>query len=112
MKRIINHVNSKPEHIRHLVALGCTAVVGAVVFSFWLNSFQHTSYALLNPDQTETAAPTLAQSNDSLFGRIGSVFADVKAQIGNLFSGSNTIENQNVIEQPQDDTVHPLPLSN
>lgn len=109
MRNIIHHVNSKPEHIRHLVALGCTVVVGAVVIGFWFHSFQSTTYALLNPSQENTTqGPLFAASSDSLFGRIGSVFSDIKAQIGDLFGGQTSVQTQT---STQDGPVYPLPVS-
>ncbi|OGN28290.1 MAG: hypothetical protein A2941_01955 [Candidatus Yanofskybacteria bacterium RIFCSPLOWO2_01_FULL_49_17] len=112
MKRLIHHVNRQPEHIRHLVAIGCTVVVGSLVFAFWFNSFEKMTYALLNPGQElEQEGPVFAVASDSLFGTIGGLFSDLKAQIGELFGNQadTRIEDQGEEEPGQ---VHPLPVSN
>jgi len=115
MKNIIHHVHSKPEHIRHLVALGCTVVVASIVLGFWFHSFQNTTYALLNPgqvqDQSVAAAPT-ADSSQSLFSQISTAFASMKAQIASLFGGSAQVQTQSDVQQQPPGPVYPLPVSN
>lgn len=117
MKRIIDHVNSKPEHIRHLTAIGCTAVVGAVLLGFWFHSFQTTTYALLNPDQQPASeqAPAVAETSpSSLFGTIGNFISDIKAEISGIFSGQTQVQTSNQIQTDNEPAgaAHPLPVSN
>ena len=110
MKRLINHVNSKPEHIRHLVAIGCTVVVGAIVLGFWLRSFQKTTYALLNPGQEESSQQAqFATSSESLFAHITGAFSDIKAQISGLFAGPTSVQTQ--IQQQPAGPAYSLPVS-
>ncbi len=110
MKALIHHVRRQPDHIRHLTALGCTAVFGIVVFAFWFHSFQKTTYALLNPEEGAADTRNLAAGSDeSLFGSIGAAFSSMKAQIGDAFSGAN-----GTLTQEDDSTgsqAHPLPVS-
>jgi hypothetical protein len=113
MKNIIHHVRSQPEHIRQLTAVGCTIIVGSLVVAFWLHSFQTTTFALLNPGQEDTTQSQMfAVSSDSLFGNIGNFFSEIKAQIGGLFGGSNTVKTQVQIQAPLNGPIHPLPVSN
>lgn len=114
MKRIIAHVNSKPDHIRHFVAIGCTVVVGSLVFAFWFNSFQDKTYALLNPEDVSAAeSRTFADSGSgSLFSTMADTFLGLKAQIGSLFDGNSEVNVQQQTENQNQEPVHPLPISN
>ncbi len=109
MKALIHHVRKQPDHVRHLSALGCTAAFGIVVFAFWFHSFQTTTYALLNPGEGSETRSLAAGSDDSLFGGIGNTFGSMKAQIGDLFSGSSEVQNHD--DASEIDQAHPLPVA-
>ncbi len=108
MRRIINHVNSKPEHIRELVAGICTLVIGLAVVAVWFHSFKTTTYALLNPPTERTLAEG---SSDSIFAQIGNAFGDLKGQISGLFGTKPVIE-ENTPAVQEESEPYPLPLSN
>ena len=113
MRAIIHHVHKQPEHIRQLVAGVCTVVVGGLAIVFWFNSFQDTSYALLNPGQETSESPALAESQDSesLFSSIGSALGNIKAQISGLSSGRSSIQTETEVQTRPAGPAYPLPVS-
>jgi hypothetical protein len=113
MKHIIHEIRQQPQHIRELATALCTIVVVAVVVVVWFHSFQHDVYALLNPSQeTQVGQDRLfAQQSQSLFGTIGDVFKNSKAQISSFFNGQGTQTNFVNNQTAGDSSAHALPVS-
>jgi len=116
---ILHKIHAQPDHIRELIAGICTVVVVIVIGIFWANSFKHTVYATLNPDQqTQTDQPLFANIStpSSLFGYIAQGVSSGKAEIFSLFnnfSNSTSVDNSQPsgpAAQPQGQ-VHPLPVT-
>ncbi|HVZ11305.1 MAG TPA: hypothetical protein VG941_02750 [Candidatus Paceibacterota bacterium] len=109
MKSLIRDIRNQPDHVRELIALLCTVVVGVGIGVIWFHSFKHDVYALLNPKPDQSSdARSFASDTTSLFGYIGKAFSQSKAQIEDFLTRSDSNESLSPQESGQ---PHALPVT-
>ncbi|HWA64596.1 MAG TPA: hypothetical protein VG866_01985 [Candidatus Paceibacterota bacterium] len=108
MKSLIRDIRNQPDHVRELLVLLCTVVVGAGIGMIWFHSFKQDVYALLNPQPEQSDDRSFASDTTSLFGYIGKAFSQSKAQIENFIAGSDSKEPATSQESGQ---PHALPVT-
>lgn len=83
MRRHIENLKEKPEHVRHRVAIGVSAGVTGLVAVLWLAAHVATgTFALSSPQATPTAEVTDARGE----------FSDLVGAVGESLGGSPSSE--------------------
>lgn len=75
----LENLRSKPEHIRHRIALGSSFGITLIIFAFWLGSFSATG-----PSTSSSVADTIDKINtpaQSLVAAAGSFFDSIRDKI-------------------------------
>lgn len=107
---LIHEIHNQPRHIRTILWLLSSFLVLAVVGFFWLTGLQRQLFFALHTDAAERAQ-FVAQQDSSVphpLAAIGSALGSLTASIGSLIG----IDSKKGFDtRPQNDTVHPLPLS-
>lgn len=87
--QMIEHLHTKPHHVRERVALGATLAVFGLIFFVWLGTMRaHLSIY-------EENKSTLADETRKELNYIASPFAALKNTVTGLWSGKNNVPSQN-----------------
>lgn len=107
---LLNEIHNQPRHIRTTLWLLSSFLVLATIGYFWLSGLERQLFFALHTDETERAQ-FVAQQDSRVphpLAAIGGALGSLTASIGSLIG----IDSQKGFDtRPQNDTVHPLPLS-
>ncbi len=107
---LLTEIHNQPPRVRTALWLLSSFLVLAVIGLFWLSGLERELYFALHTDAGERAQFVASQDSriPHPLASIGRAFGSLGASIGSLLGidakkGFDT--------RPQDDTIHPLPLS-
>ena len=107
---LLHEIHNQPRHVRTTLWLLSSFLVLAVIGYFWLSGLERELFFALHDSATERAQFVASQDArvPHPLAAIGNALGDLSASIGSLFGIDST---KGFDTRPQDDTVHPLPLS-
>ncbi|MDB5258828.1 MAG: hypothetical protein JWO73_36 [Candidatus Taylorbacteria bacterium] len=73
MKRHLENLRAKPDHVKRNIAFGTSLGITAIIFVFWVVSLT-------------VQAPSVSASNDDALAKVESPFSSMSASVGDAWS--------------------------
>jgi len=73
----LENIRSKPEHVQKRYSFSVAFIITAVIFAFWLGSFNPVSQSSSNAVVAKTVN-NIGTPNQSLTASVGSLFTDIR----------------------------------
>ena len=106
MKRHIDSLKRKPEHIRHRVAMGTAAAITGLVAVVWLVSHAASgTFALSSPSQLA------GEDNATDFADTRTNFSDLVGAVGESLGATSTEPELTIVDGNTTSTITPPPAS-
>lgn len=104
MRRYIEQLKEKPEHIRHRYAIGTAAGITGLVAVAWVVAHAATGTFALNPTPPEDGAASMPEPSSSSF-------SELLGAAGASFGGASSEPNVTVVDGETTSTIAPAPAA-